>query len=304
MNTLGALPGMVRAELVKIRRRGFGTVAVVVAAIHLILVLASMVGMRALARWQTAPGQRDELNVFDGLQVGEWTLFALCLPVMTVVVLAVVSELFAGEYAQRTYSLLLIRPVPRWQVFAGKFLAGYGFVCLLFLVMVGVGCLLGLVGFGGSKGPTEMNLVTGMGGEPSFGARLGEITVWTLGGLLSMLPVVAATAFFAVVTRSTALTVTYTIILLIIDGGITATFPLVGQLVDQQELMTRIAEFTMTASRLPPYEHFLAPVLSPAEVVGHGEYLKNSLADLGLLLGYTVTFIAGAVAIFTYQDVE
>ncbi len=193
MSGLSRLPDMVLAELVKIRRRGFGTVAVVIAAVHGLLVLAAMVGLRALARWQTPASERDALDLFDGLQVGEWTLFTLCLPVMTVVVLAVVAELFAGEYAQRTYSLLLIRPVPRWQVFAAKFIAVYGFVILLFVAAVLLTSILGLVGFGASKatGASPADLAMGLGTEQSFGLRLGEMAVWVFGGSLGMLPVIA-----------------------------------------------------------------------------------------------------------------
>ena len=305
MSGLSRLPDMVMAELVKIRRRGFGTVAVVIAAVHGLLVLAAMVGLRALARWQTPASERDALDLFDGMQVGEWTLFTLCLPVMTVVILAVVAELFAGEYAQRTYSLLLIRPVPRWQVFAAKFVAVYGFVILLFVAAVLLTSTLGLVGFGASRatGASPADLAMGLGTEQSFGLRLGEMAVWLIGGSLGMLPVIAATAFFAVVTRSTALTVTYTIILLIIDAGIRLTFPLVGPMLEQ-DFVVRIADFTMTASRLPPFEHFLTPALSPSEAVGHGEYLKESLGAFGLLLGYSAAFIGGAIAVFTFQDVE
>jgi len=305
VSALKQLPDMVLAELVKIRRRGFGTVAVVVAAVHGALVLAAMVGLRALARWQAPASERNTLDLFDGLQVGEWTLFTLCLPVMTVVVLAVVAELFAGEYAQRTYSLLLIRPVPRWQVFAAKFIAVYGFVILLFAGAVLLTSVLGLVGFGASKatGARAADLAMGLGAEQSFGVRLGEVLVWIAGGCLGMLPVIAATAFFAVVTRSTALTVTYTIILLIIDAGVRLTFPLVGPMLEQ-DFVVRIADFTMTASRLPPFNHFLAPALAPSDVVGHGEYLKESLGAFALLFGYSAAFIGGAIAVFSLQDVE
>ncbi len=307
MSGLRAFPAMVLAELTKIRRRGFGTVAVVVAVVHGVLVLAAMVGIRALLVWQTPEGQRDDLNVFDGLQAGEWTLFTLCLPVMGVVILAVVSELFAGEYAQRTYSLLLIRPVPRWQVFAAKFVAAIGFVCLVLLAVALLSSVLGLVGFGAARGPAEANIVTGVEADPGFFSKLWGLAVWYVRIGLSMLPVVALTAFFAVVTRSTALAVTYSIILWLIDVtvliGLQMAFWWRGN-----EIFQTIADFTMTASRSPMFTDFLCKtgVMLPGLDCAAAESATALQTALPYLLqfGYTALFAGAAVAIFTFQDVE
>ncbi len=299
MTALKAFVGMVRAELIKLWRRGFGTAAAVVALVHGLLTFLIMFAIHALSRWGSKTFEGAPTDLFDGIQSGEWTLFALVLPVMAVVVMAVVGELFAGEYTQRTYSLLLLRPVPRWKVFAAKFVASYGFVVALLLVTALVASLLGLAAFGTSRAMVApgAGLPGGMGLEQSFGLRLLDL-LWRFAFIsYSMLPIVAATAFLAVVTRSTALTVTYTIILLVIDAGIWLTFPWVSQALDV-EVFAQIKPYTLMAAR-----SFMFPWFFGGETTAW-ELVRESWRALLLTLGYSAAFIGAAIAVFTVQDIE
>ncbi len=297
-------PGMVGAELTKLRRRGFATAAVVVALVHGGLALLSMGGFRRLATIGATKAERAELNPFDGLQAGEWTLFGLCLPVMIIVLLSVVAQLFAGEYAQRTYSLLLVRPVARWRVFLNKFVAAFGFVVVLFLAAAVIATLLGLAGFGAGRETTD----------EGFWARLLELVVWFLGAALSMLPLIAVTAFFAVVTRSTALSITYTIILWLIDATVGVALH-ITHWARKEEIWETLAGFTMTASRAPTYERFLNRFACEFGLMIPGvefecppgsawAYLADSAPSYGLMFGYTALFVVAAIVVFTFQDVE
>ena len=293
--------GMIRAEWTKLWRRGFAVAGLIVAAIHGVLVFLIMFGIHAVQRWgATAAANTMPADLFDGVQAGEWTLFSLYLPVMGVVVLAVVGELFAGEYAQRTYSLLLIRPVPRWRIYLAKMSASILWVLLVLAVAMLIASVLGLAAFGTSR--TMMtagaDLPVGLGVEQSFGLRIGELLLKYVAVAVSMLPVLAATAFLAVVTRSTALTVTYTIILLIIDAGIWLTFPWVTQALEY-EIFAQIKPYTIMACR-----NFMFPYFFSSGELALGEFLSENLKSLGLLAGYTAAFIAAAVAVFTRQDVE
>ena len=300
MSAATAMLGMVRAEWTKIWRRGFGTVGLVLAGVHAILVFLLQFAFHAVQKWGVKAPDRGAVDIFDGVQTGEWTVFALYLPVMGVVLLAVVGELFAGEYSQRTYSLLLIRPVPRWQVFAAKFLAAYGYVLMLLAAAAVVATVLGLAAFGTSRVLIDpMYAMPGeLGLEQSFGLRLGELGIKFVAVALSLVPVVALTALLAVVTRSTALTVTYTIILLIIDGGIWLTFPWVAQALEY-EVFAEVKKYTLMASR-----SFMFPYYFQSAEMTLAELLRESALALGLLVGYTATFVGGAIAVFTLQDIE
>ncbi len=293
--------GMIRAEWTKLWRRGFAVAGLVVAAIHGVMVFLGMFGIHAVQRWgATTTANSMPADLFDGIQAGEWALFFLYLPVMGVVILAVVGELFAGEYTQRTYSLLLIRPVPRWRIYLAKMSASILWVLFVLAVAMIIASLLGLAAFGTSR--TMMtagaDLPVGLGVEQSFGLRLGELMFQFLAVAVSLLPVLAATAFLAVVTRSTALTVTYTIILLIIDGGIWLTFPWVTQALEY-EIFAQIKPYTLMACR-----NFWVPFFFGSGELTMGEFLSENLKSLGMLAAYTTAFIAAAVAVFTRQDVE
>jgi len=293
--------GMIRAEWIKLWRRGFAVAGLIVAATHGVLVFLIMFGIHAVQRWgATAAANTMPADLFDGLQAGEWTLFSLYLPVMGVVVLAVVGELFAGEYAQRTYSLLLIRPVPRWRIYLAKMCASILWVMLVLAVAMLIASVLGLAAFGTSRTMLSVgaDLPVGLGVEQSFGLRVGEMLVKYFAVCVSLLPVLAATAFLAVVTRSTALTVTYTIILLIIDAGIWLTFPWVTQALEY-EIFSQIKPYTLMACR-----NFMFPYFFSSGEMSVGEFLSENLRSLGLLAGYTTAFIVAAVAVFTRQDVE
>ena len=293
--------GMIQAEWIKLWRRGFAIAGLVVAAIHGVLVFLIMFGIHAVQRWgATATANSMPADLFDGVQAGEWTLFSLYLPVMGVVILAVVGELFAGEYAQRTYSLLLIRPVPRWRIYLSKMSASILWVLLALALATAIASLLGLAAFGTSRTmmAAATDLPVGLGTEQSFGLRIGEILIKFIAVAISLLPVLAVTAFLAVVTRSTALTVTYTIILLIIDAGVWLTFPWVTQALEY-EIFAQIKPYTLMACR-----NFMFPYFFGSGEMTVGELLSENLKSLGLLLGYTTVFVAGAVAVFTRQDVE
>lgn len=301
MNALKAMFGMIRAEWTKLWRRGFATAGLVIALIHALLVFLIQFGVHAVQKWGSSRNEGMPTDLFDGIQTGEWCLFALYLPVMVVVVMAVVGELFAGEYAQRTYSLLLLRPVARWQVFTAKFLASYGYLMAILIVAILLSSVLGLAAFGTSRtlmtaGAAGLPLNVGL--EQSFGIRLGEICVEYLAIIYSWLPIVAATAFLAVVTRSTALTVTYTIILLIIDAGIWLTFPWVTNALEYP-IFAEIKPYTLMAARIFWFEYFFG-----SGEMTVGEMLKQSWQSIALVAGYSALFIGGAIAVFTYQDVE
>ena len=294
--------GMIHAEWIKLWRRGFAVAGLVVAGIHGVLVFLVMFGIHAVQRWgATATANSMPADLFDGIQTGEWALFALYLPVMGVVLLAVVGELFAGEYGQRTYSLLLIRPVPRWRIFASKMVASCLYVLLVLAAAMLIASLMGLAAFGTSRmmvAPDMTGMGAAVGDLPSFGARLGAALIKYLAVAVSLFPVLAATAFLAVVTRSTALTVTYTIILLIIDAGIWLTFPWVTQALEY-EIFAQIKPYTIMANRAFMFPYFFSSTDVPV-----GEFLSESWKALGLLLGYSAAFVAAAIALFTHQDVE
>ena len=290
----------VRAEWTKIWRRGFGRAGLVIAAAHGVLVFLVMFGIYAVGRWGPFKAQgAEEFDIFDGLQAGEWTLFSLFLPVMGIVLMAVIGELYGGEYAQRTYSLLMIRPVPRWKIFVSKFIAAYGYVLLVMLVATLIATVLGLAAFGGSR---EMGmgdpLLTGMAEPPGFGARLGQLCVTFLALAYTMLPILAITAMMAIITRSTALTVTYVIILMVIDGGVWLTFPWVTQALEY-EIFEQIKPYTILASRLFWWEYFFNMEPMPLK-----ELISESWKALLLALGYSAAAIGAAIAVFTVQDVE
>jgi len=101
-----------------------------------------------------------------------------------------------------------------------------------------------------------------------------------------------------VVTRSTALTVTYTIILLIIDAGIWLTFPWVTNALDYP-IFAEIKPYTLMAARIFWFEYFFG-----SGEMTVGEMLKQSWQSIALVAGYSALFIGGAIAVFTYQDVE
>ncbi len=293
--------GMILAEWTKLWRRGFALAGFIVAAVHGVLVFLIMFGIHAVQRWgATATANSMPADLFDGIQAGEWTLFSLYLPVMGVVILAVVGELFAGEYSQRTYSLLLIRPVPRWRIYLSKMSASILWVMAALALAMIIASLLGLAAFGTSRTMMTMgaDMPVGLGTEQSFGLRIGEILIKYVSVCVSLLPVLAITAFLAVVTRSTALTVTYTIILLIIDAGIWLSFPTVTQLLEY-EIFAQIKPYTLMECR-----NFLFPYFTGSGEMTVSEFLSESLKSLGLLAGYTAVFVAGAVAVFTRQDVE
>ncbi len=300
MNWLRETAGMVHAEWIKLWRRGFAMAGLVVAVIHGLLVFVVMFGVHGIQRWGAKAQGGLPADLFDGIQGGEWTLFALYLPVMGVVLLAVVGELFAGEYAQRTYSLLLIRPVARWRVFGAKFTASFLYVMLILAVAMLVASVLGLAAFGTSRQMVMAgaDLPVGLGMEQSFGLRLAELAVKYLAFSISMLPILAITALLAVVTRSTALTVTYTIILLIIDGGVWLTFPYVTQALEY-EIFGQIKPFTLLANR-----NFVVAYFFGAGEMTIGEFLSESWKQLGLIAAYTAAFVGAAIGVFTMQDVE
>jgi len=300
MNWLRETAGMVHAEWIKLWRRGFAMAGLVVAVIHGLLVFVVMFGVHGIQRWGAKAQGGLPADLFDGIQGGEWTLFALYLPVMGVVLLAVVGELFAGEYAQRTYSLLLIRPVARWRVFGAKFTASFLYVMLILAVAMLVASVLGLAAFGTSRQMVMAgaDLPVGLGMEQSFGLRLAELAVKYLAFSISMLPILAITALLAVVTRSTALTVTYTIILLIIDGGVWLTFPYVTQALEY-EIFGQIKPFSLLANR-----NFVVAYFFGAGEMTIGEFLSESWKQLGLIAAYTAAFVGAAIGVFTMQDVE
>jgi ABC-type transport system involved in multi-copper enzyme maturation permease subunit len=300
MSWLRETAGMIRAEWIKLWRRGFAMAGLVVAVIHGLLVFVVMFGIHGIQRWGAKAQGGLPADLFDGVQGGEWTLFAMYLPVMGVVLLAVVGELFAGEYAQRTYSLLLIRPVARWRVFLAKFAASYLYVLVVLAAAMLVASVLGLAAFGMSRQMVMqgMDLPVGLGTEQSFGLRLVELGVKYVAVSISMLPILAVTAFLAVVTRSTALTVTYTIILLIIDGGIWLTFPYVTQALEY-EIFGQIKPFTILANR-----NFMVPYFFGAGEMTIGEFITDSGKQLAMIAAYTAAFVGGAIAVFTMQDVE
>jgi len=293
---------MVFAEWIKLWRRGFALAGLVIAGIHGVLAFAVMFGIHAVQRWgATATANAMPADLFDGIQTGEWALFALYLPVMGVVLLAVVGELFAGEYGQRTYSLLLIRPVPRWRIFASKMTACCLYVLLVLAAAMLIASVMGLAAFGTSRTlvtPDPMAMSAAVGELPSFGSRLGAAVVKYAAVAVSLLPVLAITAFLAVVTRSTALTVTYTIILLIIDAGIWLTFPWVTQALEY-EIFAQLKPYTIMANRA-----FMFPYFFASTDVTVGEFLSGSWKAIGLLVGYSAAFVAAAIALFTHQDVE
>ncbi len=290
----------VRAEWTKIWRRGFGRAGLVIALAHGVLVFLIMFGIYAVGRWGPFKAQGgDQFDIFDGLMAGEWTLFSLFLPVMGIVLMAVVGELYGGEYAQRTYSLLLIRPVPRWKVFVSKFVASYGYVLLVIFAATAVATVLGFAAFGTSRDLGGGDpLLTGMIEEPGFGQRLGQFLVAFLSIAYTMLPILALTAMMAVITRSTALTVTYVIILMVIDGGIWLTFPWVTQALEY-EIFDQLKPYTILANRLFWWDAFFDP-----EPVALKEFLSENYKALLLSLGYSAAAIGAAIGVFTVQDVE
>ena len=290
----------VRAEWTKIWRRGFGRAGLVIALAHGVLCFLIMFAIYAVGRWGPFAAQGGgEFDVFDGLMAGEWTLFSLFLPVMGIVLMAVVGELYGGEYAQRTYSLLLIRPVPRYKVFLSKFIAAYGYVLFIIALTSLIATVLGLAAFGLSRdfGGGDP-LLTGLIEEPGFGQRLGQYCVTFVAISYTMLPILALTALMAVVTRSTALTVTYVIILMVIDGGIWLTFPWVTQALDY-EIFEQLKPYTILATRLFWWDMFFAP-----EPMVLKEFFSESWKALLLSLGYSAAAIGAAIGVFTVQDVE
>lgn len=281
---------MIGAEWLKLWRRGFASAALVLSAVFAVAVFLVMLGLHYLNKWNAPAGSGAAVDIFDAVDVGFAALSGVWfVPVVQLALLAVFTESFASEYAHGTWRTLLLRPIPRWRVLVSKGAALLGFLAGLIALVVAVDTLLGLVPFQvGRAVPPGVDA----GEVPGFGERLGTLAFGAACYVAAMTPLLGMASLLAVVTRSAALTITFSLIWLISDFAFSFVAPTAAAQLSQPWIED-LGALTIQATRsfCTDYARGL-------------DLLTEEFPRIGGTFAWAGLTFALAVGLFQRQDIE
>lgn len=236
-------PLIVLAESVKVSRRTAARLGWVVSAGLGVLLPALLFAQIQLG---TVLFGVEAAEYFDATATRPliWALHARSFFIVRMFLVVLAAQLLATEFQDRTLREALLRPVPRYQVWFGKWLAIVGWDAIALLLTFVIGSVLGVAMFG-------------------FGGWWDVVLVAYTLALLTDAALVALSLFVAVATRSVVATVAGVLMALILDmaatfvlfvlstGGVVRT-PWVVQLSEQYPMLLYNA-LGLWAGGLPGY---------------------------------------------------
>lgn len=310
----GGFLGMCLAEWRKARGRGLAWAVLLFGLLHGVAGAATIwLGTRAEARMTT-----EAVDSTNWLVSGEVAVSLAALPINGLALLLLFAVLWAEDFSLGTISMVFVRPVARWRVFAAK-----ATVCLA-TAFASVGCALvtglalGLVLFGTSGDLTQIGPDTPFIGwmgtaDGHFLPILGGLVT----GTLIALPSIAVAAALAALTRSPVLTLFGSMMVLLADAGVAAGMALwqkfelgtcqqaaanAGLIKSQADLDS----IPCPEADLPERLHGLTIWAGRdfAGLRGHAEFWSDAVAPIGVTLGWSALFLAVALLLFTRRDVS
>lgn len=128
-------PRMVLAELRKIFTRGSGQAGLIVALlVGVVPVLVLLALQDGRASVDTNGQSAQSLISYEVATALGWALRARNFFILPLILLMVIAQLLAGEWAERNLRALLLRPVPRWSVLAAKLAAAQLYAALTLVI--------------------------------------------------------------------------------------------------------------------------------------------------------------------------
>jgi ABC-type transport system involved in multi-copper enzyme maturation permease subunit len=321
--------GLCLAELRKVRGRGLLYAVLLFGAAHgiaapllaRITVFAGENAMRKMGVGGTGGTPSDSM---DWLVAADLSQTAITLPIFGLVLLFLMSVLWAQDFSLGTLGMLVIRPVSRGKIFLSKVAVSWAIVGLAVALALMFGSLIGLPLFGTSgdiAGLASVNLcidpsdapcfpyISWMAVLPSddlamvgegaavalgFGARvLGLIQGFALAVLLHG-PLIGVAALVATLTRSPVLTLFGSLLLFVADALVTFFLTLWAALdgVEGSALAGQLKGLTLWSTRGFYRLH------------GSGELLERGGVDVLLVCIYTAGLLGLSGWIFVRRDLD
>ena len=212
-------------------------------------------------------------------------------PIAAILIIILSASSMGGEYGWGTMRTVLTRGVGRWQFLASKviLLAGIGFGGLV-LASVGItaACLLAAV-----IPPSETGSLADAG-------RWSDAAVAILKSVYALVPYIAAGTFFAVLTRSSAMSIGLLMGYYVVELIVASTLLTAGP----ESWVGNIPDFLIGSNANEWMGAALVNVEVSSESVTDAQLASDdSLRAFFVLLGYTAAFGAAAFALFRREDI-
>lgn len=224
----GGFPGMCLAEWRKACGRGLAWAVLLFGVLHGVAGAAAIwIGARAEASMVAEP-----VDSSTWLVAGEAALSLAALPINGLALLLLFSMIWAEDFSLGTISMVFVRPVARWKVFAAKgtvaMTVAFASMALALLTGLAIGLpLFGVEGDLSRIGPDTPFI----GWMSTPGASiLPTVLAGVLTGAYVALPALAVAALLGALTRSPVLTLFGSMMALLADAGAAAAFTLWNKL--------------------------------------------------------------------------
>ena len=208
-----------------------------------------------------------------------------------ILIMILSASSMGGEYGWGTMRTVLTRGVGRWQFLASKgiLLTGVGFGGIVITsVVIAAACLLAAI-----LPPSET-------GQLADAGRWSDAAIALLKSAYVLVPYIAAGIFLAVLTRSSAMSISLLMGYYVVESIVAPTLAVAGS----ESWLGNIPDFLIGSNAAEWMQAGLVDVEVSSESVTDAQLASDDrLRAFFVLLGYTAAFGAAAFALFRREDI-